>query len=46
MVAEYIDEYINKSKTKLISDAESMTYSSLKSMNNYPKYIIIREVDD
>jgi len=45
VVSEYLDEYVYKSKSRLIAEAEAMTVASFKSMKNYPKYIIIREVD-
>tara|TARA_B110000285_G_C14547494_1_gene347660 strand:+ start:60 stop:392 length:333 start_codon:yes stop_codon:yes gene_type:complete len=44
VVAEYLSEYVYKSKAKLIAEAEGMTMKRYKTMKNYPKYIIIREV--
>jgi hypothetical protein len=46
VVSEYLPEYVYKSKSKLIAEAEAMTVANLKTVKNYPKYIIIRKVDD
>jgi hypothetical protein len=44
-VSERLDEFIAKEKANLISESEGMTPDAFKSMHNYPKYIIIRQVD-
>jgi hypothetical protein len=44
VVSEYIGEYVYKSKARLIAEAEGMTLKKLKSMKNYPKYIIMRQI--
>jgi len=46
VVVENLSEYICKQRTKLISEAEGMCPDSLKSVSDYPQYIIIRSIDD
>ena len=45
-VAGEVDQYILKEQANLIGESEVMTPGFLKSENSYPKYIIIRRVDD
>jgi len=42
VVAERLDEFIMLGKSKMISEAEGMRPSNMKTMHDFPKYIIIR----
>mgnify|MGYP000034971112 CR=1 FL=1 len=44
-VSERLVEFIEKEKANLIAESEGMTPNVFKSMHNYPKYIIVRQVD-
>ena len=41
-VTEWLDAEVLKAKAELITEAEEMTFKSMKSSNKYPRYIIIR----
>ena len=44
-VSQRLEEFIQREKANLIAESEGMTPDIFKSMHNYPKYIIIRQVD-
>lgn len=44
-VYDRLGEFIEKEKSNLIAESEDMTPNVFKSMHNFPKYIIIRQVD-
>lgn len=45
VVSEKLKEYIELEKSKMINEAEGMRPSKLKTMHDFPKYIIIRAID-
>uniref|UniRef100_A0A7S3FXQ9 Ion transport domain-containing protein n=1 Tax=Strombidium rassoulzadegani TaxID=1082188 RepID=A0A7S3FXQ9_9SPIT len=45
-VKSRLDAMIYKEKASLIAEAEDMYLTSLKSEKNFPKYIIIREIQN
>ena len=45
-VSEKLDAYILSEKASLIEEAELMLFESCKDKQNFPKYIIIREMED
>ena len=44
-VSKSLGEFIMKEKANLISESEGMKPDVFKSMHNFPKYIVIRQVD-
>ena len=46
IVNEFIDSFIARDKASLIAESEDMLPKCLKSKKLFPKYIIIREVDN
>ena len=45
-VQEKLDAYILSEKASLIEEAELMLFDSCKNRERFPKYIIIREMED
>ena len=41
-----LEEYILKDQAKMISEADLMKPRFMRNHYNYPKYIIIREIDE
>jgi len=40
-----LDEFIEKQKADLISESENLTPAAFKNHHSYPKFIVMREVD-
>ena len=45
-VVEFIDEFVQKERSRLIAEAEDMLPNYMKKQSNIPKYIITREIDE
>lgn len=45
-VSERLDAVIQKEKSALIGEAEEMTFIKFKTEIKFPKYIIVREMED
>ena len=45
-VSEYLEEFIQKQKADLTQEAEDVYPEQLKEEKKFPKYIIIRQIDD
>lgn len=45
-VSEKLEAYILSEKAALIEEAEMMLFENCKNKDNFPKYIIIREMED
>lgn len=45
-VSEYLEEFIQKQKADLTQEAEGVYPERFKEEKKFPKYIIIRQIDD
>lgn len=45
VVKENLDQLINKERANLVSEAERMMPDSIKNQSLFPKYVVIRQVD-
>ena len=46
MIGERLKEYMERDKANMIAEADSMKFKSMKNMNNYPKYFIVRQIEN
>jgi len=45
-ISERLNEFILRDRANMIAEADSMKPRMMKNLNNYPKYFVVREVQN